>query len=211
MSEETAPSLKDLFFPDESADALPGALAEGSEVWNELRADLKKEMPKVAWSVVGREINSKLQEVLGIRLDEVLAPAWRRLTSLQEYRDLNLHPPGESSLVSLVDHKIESHHRPHVDVIVRDVELATINLDVDLRLTLRGVLLKVENARIREVHGGSCKASGKLTASVTTKAGTKPLSQIERQATEFDLPRLIDLGEGVEIPDLSQATEVIGP
>ena len=143
MSEEKLMGLNDLFFPDQTGDSLPSDIGEGSEGWNELRGSLKKEMPKVAWKVVGKEIAVKLQEVLGIKLDKVLAPGWQKMKSLQEYRDPSRHPPGESALVPLVEHTIESHHRPHLDIVVRDAKLASINLEVDLELLLEGVMLKV--------------------------------------------------------------------
>lgn len=203
----SALTLHSFFFPDGAGDLLA---ADGdTDPWEELKSGLKKELPKVAWKVVGREIKAKIVEVLGVRVNKVLGLGWQRVQTLQEYRDPERHPDGETALVPLVEHTIESHHHPHVDVVVRDYELGSVNLDVSLKLHLEGVLLKIESGRIRETCGGSCNADGDLKATVTTKLGSRDLFAFHREMPSFELGRLFDFGDGIEIPDMSKVIEIV--
>ena len=190
-------TLKQIFFPEppEGGGEAPALAA--------IRSEVAKELPKVSWKVVEKELLQKVGDVLDIGLDRILAGALEKYESLQEYRDPEQHPPGETALVPLADHLVESEHHPHVDLVIRDFVIGSLNLDVNLTLEIRGLVLKIRDGRILEVCSGSCSGRGSLVGSVKSKAGDREFTRLERETPEFQLPGTVDLGEGVEIPDFA--------
>ena len=67
---------------------------------------------------------------------------------------------------------------------------------VDLTLTVKGAVLRIQNARIREIHPGNVSAKGKIAFGSAVIA--------ERKSGTLTLPGSIDLGEGFLIKPFSQ-------
>jgi len=190
----STPTRNSLFF------SRGGALDKDHAALAGLQSEIKKQMPKVSYKAVQKEMNAKIGEVLDTGIDDVLAAAWKKYKGFQEYADQELHPPGETVLVPLAAHTIQSAHSPHIDLMIRKVTLGSVHLDVELALQLEGVLLKVQDGKILDVRAGSCQAFGSLKCSVHTKAGEKELLSLEKETPKFQLAGAVSLGSGITIP-----------
>ncbi len=148
---------------------------------------------------MAKEIGSQIGKVLDFGVAErVLAPAWQRWQLLQEYRDPESHPPDETSLVPLMEHSVTSSHSPHIDLLVRDVEIGRLTLEVELALDLAGVVLRIRDGRIWGVQGGSALGRGSLACSY----GERSIYTLERQSRKFELATGLGFEQGIEIPAL---------
>lgn len=196
-------SLKKLFFPEEGdgGDALEGASLV------DLEADIQEQLPKVSMGSVKEEMSAKIGEVLDVGFDEVLVSAWKKVQGLQEYADPEKHPPEETLLVPLAKHSIQSAHRPHVDLKIKNVLIGSVQLEVQLALKLEGVVLRVQAGRIHDLRAGACQASGSLKCQLKSKVGTKELLSLERATPKFQLVGAISLGDGFAIPSPATRAE----
>ena len=128
--------------------------------------------------------------------EKILAPAWQRLELLQEYRDPKAHPPGETALVPLVEHSVRSVHKPHIDLLVKEVEIGQLALVVDLSIQLDGILLRIKDGRIWGAESGSARGRGSLTCSFADKS----IYTLERKSRPFKVDTGIGFENGIAIP-----------
>ncbi len=178
-------TVKDLFF----------AGAEGSDQQADLEEGLKDQSPLLGAFL--EEILAKVGEVLGIDLGEVLGSAWEKVEELRECADTE---EGEPMLVPLAGHAIGTEYEPHIDVKIGGVVIGRIQLAVELELALDGVMLNVGEGKICGLEGGSCGASGVLACSFDTGAGSKELLSLEKESPSFELPGVINFGDGISLP-----------
>ncbi len=209
-------SLNQLFFPengDEPTANLINNVEEGDSVLEALRRDLKKQLPKLSFATVAEEMEAVIGQALDVGLEEVFGSAWTKYKGFQDYADPEKYPPEEIILVPLATHTVQSSHAPHVDLLVKNVEIGSIRLEVELTLEMEAVVLKVQGGRIREIRSGSCQASGSLKCSLASRIGTRDLLSLERKTPKFELAAF-DLGVGIEIPvvqapDLSEYADSV--
>jgi hypothetical protein len=87
-----------------------------------------------------------------------------------------------------------------LELIVGGRVRAEIPFQIDLKLTLQGVVLKIDGGRIREVRSASVKGKGNI------KIGGAQL--FEKEIGPLFLPGVIDLGEGRQIESGATAARV---
>ncbi len=198
----SAPTLNSLFFS-----GAEGGVADSDASLIDLKGEIEQQLPKISFKSVRKELDAKIGEVLNTGIDDVLIAAWKKYRGFQDYADPQKHPPEETILVPLAKHTIQSAHRPHVDLKIKDMQIGSVQLDVRLALELEGVVLKVQAGRILDVRAGSCKASGSLKCSVESKVGAKELLSLEKETPKFQLRGAIPLGDGIAIPPPGGPTE----
>ena len=192
-------TVRRLFFEQLGAAAeTAGQLAAEGDL-DRLEEELAEQIKEGAWKLVREEIVEQIGAVLDFDIvGKVLTPAWSRLEALQEYRDPELHPPQESSLVPLVEHTVTSSHRPHIELLAGKTEIGRLDLEVELELEVEGAHLRIQGGRILAVRAGAATGSGKLVCSYQ---GTQ-VYELESEPRRFELEAEQELGDGVEIPDL---------
>lgn len=146
--------------------------------------------------MVVEDVSRRFGELLDIRLADIMAGAWSKYTSLLQYADPRQHPPDESVVVPLAEHDIDSRHAPAVEILMNNTPVLKLTFAVDLTLTVKGAVLRIQNARIREIHPGNVSARGKIAFGSAVIA--------ERKSGTLTLPGSIDLGEGFPIKPFSQ-------
>ncbi len=198
-------SLKSLFFSDGDDEEL----ADASLI--DLESDIKDQLPKLALGSVKEEVSSKIGEVLDVGLDDVMVSAWKKYEGFLEYADPEKHPPEETILVPLAKHQVQSAHKPHVDLKIKDVMIGSIQLDVQVALKLEGIVLKVQGGKIHDLRAGSCQASGSLKCSLKSKIGSKDLLNLKKETGKFQLKGAVQLGDGIPIPGPGEAEESSAP
>jgi hypothetical protein len=151
---------------------------------------------KLAWDVVGRELESALGRALDCDVAGVVAECWAQSRLLAEYADPQKHPPGERSIVEIGEHEFSRDVHPVIGVTVAGCPPVELKFTFALTGHFGGVRLIVADGRI---SGGSL---GEAWVSAELSYGGVPLhSPAESRklalSGEFALP-----GEGVKIPRL---------
>jgi hypothetical protein len=146
----------------------------------------------VVWRMVRSQVPDELGKLLDVDGTDVLIGAWNKARELRKYRDTAKYPPEDVVIVPLAKHKIESKHRPYLEVSVDGHGMGRLHFEADLALTLEGVELTIQGGRIRKIRTGRTVGTG------TLKCEGAVLHSIEKRLAS--LPGTIDLGEGVLIP-----------
>lgn len=157
----------------------------------ELRRPLEETRLPGGWAGLRNKILAEAGGLLDIRILDVMHWAWKKGRELEVYRDTERYPPDKPFSVPLVEHKITSTHTPHVEIRVNQKKVSTVHFAVNIEIAVRGMKLEIQNARIKKIRAGDCKAKGSFLCEGFLLA--------ERESAPLDLPGTIDLGEGLPI------------
>ncbi len=188
-------TIGSLFFPQDDEEAME----EEGEGLESLEQSLEEEAPDTPFKAVKAQVTAKIGEALEIGLEELLGPAWEKLEIFREY--LDPEDPDEPIPVPLVGHAIETSHTPSVEVTVKGVKLATIELAIDLELALDGLVLELLGEKIVTLRAGTCVVSGSLAGSLVVKGVSTDLMSFEKESPEI---RLRGLDLAIVIPNLRE-------
>ncbi len=155
--------------------------------------DALAEAAKVPWESVVEEVGEQIGKLSDIGLDDILLRAWAKYRHLRQYRDAEKYPPDETILVPLAEHSVTSTHKPYVEILVGERRVGRITFEIQLKLDLEGVVLKVRDGKIWEVKSGRCRGEGRITVGAATL--------IEKETPLIDLPGVIKVPKGFEIPE----------
>lgn len=164
---------------------------EASEMIAGLRSSLSQKAGGITWPVACDNILQGIKELLGVKLEDILAGAWEKTRELAKYRDPEKYRPEEIILVHLVEHTINSELHPMLEVVINDLVVEKIELSIKLALSFKGIILKIQAGKIKEILPGSCKGKGNLAWG--------KFVLLEEETKTFTLPQSIDLGEGIPV------------
>lgn len=189
----TAPLTLSQFFSLQDKEVSPDRLSaiESGEQVSAVKGLVLKQTKGVGWGVIKDEIFKKLGDLLEIGIPDILVAAWNKYQILLKYLDREKYPPNESFLVPLAEHCITSEHHPYVEILVNDQPVGKIGFDITVALTLEGIILKIQDGKIKEIFTSTCK--GKGTISCENKV------ILEKKSESVPLPGTIDLGQGIPI------------
>jgi len=133
---------------------------------------------------------------IGDHVDEldVIEPilgSWMKYRQLRQYADRKKHGPEETLLLSLREHTMTIAHRPKLEILIGEQTVKALEFEVTLALVLEGVVLKVRDARVREILAGRCRGKGTFKCAGFTL--------LERATKPVELPG-ITRREGISIP-----------
>lgn len=175
--ESTPVTLADIFAPLEDGVAVK-AQWDGKVI-----PDLAKEIPElpdVAWSALSEEMQFAFTKALDIKLVDVVVGAWSKLKELRDYCGRKPDDPDKPFTVVLARHEVHSTHQPGVDILLGEKVIGQIVVDVELTLTLTGIVLSIRDDHIVAI------ASGKFAGAGTIKYRDATL--IERKTKEYEIP-----------------------
>ncbi len=164
---------------------------EAGEKMSEIRERIARDSGSVSWPVAFSELVNKIGDVLDIRLTDILCSAWHKYREIRKYADSTAYPPGETFLVPLAKHTVNSVHRPSIEILVDDCPVAVVDVAVEISLTLEGAVLKISDGKIKGITTGYCTGSGIITC--------EGFTVLEKKTEPWNLPGSIDLGEGIPI------------
>ncbi len=156
-----------------------------------LREKLLQLFSKVAWPSINDAIAQRIQDITDVSLPDLLLAAWKKYQMIEQYADSNKFPPHQSNFVALEEHSIKSEHHPAVEVLVDGQPIAKFVFDINLELDLKGFVLRIEDARIKEIHTGSMQAKGSIAF--------RDVVLVEKEFHPVQLPGVMRLGEGVSL------------
>lgn len=159
-----------------------------------IKASLLKAVPKIGWALSVSGVVEKLDDLLNIRIIDIMALAWNKCGVLRKYLDKEKYPANEAIFVPLAEHTIKSDHHPFIEMLVNDKCIARLEFTINIILKLKGIILKIQDGKIKEIGTGEIKGEG------TVKYGEFVI--MNRDVGSISLPGSIDLGEGIAIPVL---------
>jgi len=192
-------TMKDMFEVQNAKDATQAMGAakrqelEASQAATALKEEVAKKSKLIRWSAVQDVLFEKTVEALDIPVLTFLLPAWKKYREIVEFADTEKHPANEVNLVSLADHTVKVEHHPYLQVTYRGIEIPKAKLEFTLMgdLTLEGVILKIQNGKIKAIQGGAVKWGGELLL--------ENRSVLKKESRSYDLTGSLELGEGIPL------------
>jgi hypothetical protein len=107
-----------------------------------------------------RQVGEKVFELLNTPILDVLARAWKQSRTLRESLESTRRSPSETVFLPLVDHSISSEQRPYIEVLQNERPIARLVFPVSVALRLEGMVLKIQDGKIKEILAGNIKIKG---------------------------------------------------
>ncbi len=185
-------TLKQFFSlkPEEWSSERLSALASKDKI-SSLKEMAEKEAKGAKWPVAFAEILKRVDDLLDISLPDILAGAYNKYRILRQYAEKGKYSPDETFLVPLADHTIKSEHHPYLEVFINENLVAKIDFTIMVALKLNGIILKIQDGRIKEIFTGTCQGKGAIEC--------EGLVLVEKEMPSVSLPGSINLGEGIPI------------
>jgi Protein of unknown function (DUF2510) len=190
-------TVRDLFFdgdPGEPKDTL-------AQLMREHDTDVGLFPPGLV-EVARNELAKSTTEFMSVNLSDVVAAGWKKYDALLKAARSTCDDRDATELVSLVTHKIESSHHPSIDLFLDKERLATVEIAMEVALTIVGVIAVVKQGRLMEIQSGSCTASGSLAV--------QGIELIKKQR-KFDLGGAFRLGRGVPLLKSTPSDDEVEP
>ena len=172
-----------------SSDQIPDAAL--TQVYAQMQEQMQ-DKAGAAWKMVQGNMDQHLARLLDIDVVQLLVDGWNKARELRKYRDESAYPPDEVIVVALSKHKLESQHKPHLELVVADRPVGRLHFQIDLALNIDGAQLTIQGGRIMRI------ATGKTSGTGTIRCEGVIVGQ--KEAKLGALPGKIDLGAGVPIP-----------
>ena len=137
------------------------------------------------------EMLKHLNDLLNIDVRSILVGVWAKSDEFLLYIDPEQYPPDETILVPLAEHTLTSEHHPSLKSFVNKIPIGEITLHINLELTLKGVIVKIQNGKVIGAAIGSCTGKGSITYG--------DMHLIEKESQPWELPGSIELSEGIPI------------
>jgi hypothetical protein len=176
------------------ADLLPVRLTLGPEAEAAMREAAGGTGAALAWDFVADQAGEALRGLLDCDLVELLARGWIEASALRDYADPAKHPPGETSLVPLAEHKFVRDLHPTLEVAVAGCPTVRLRFTVSLAAHFKGLTLSIRDGH---VTGG---ATGEAWVGAIVKYGEAELIG-EKESKKVKLPgRFAFAPPGLRIP-----------
>jgi hypothetical protein len=189
--------VRDLFFDGDSGEA-KGTLAQ---LMRKHETNVGRFPPGLV-DVARNELAESTTGFMSANLSDVVAAGWKKYDALLKAARSTCNDPNATELVSLTTHKIESSHHPSIDLFLDKKRLATVEIAMDVALTIVGVIAVVKRGRLMEIRSGSCTASGSLAV--------QGIELIKKQR-KYDLGGAFSLGRGVPLLESTPSDDEVEP
>ena len=173
----TPVTLSDIFLPPGEGLDIKAQL--DGKVIPDLAQDMH-ELPDIAWSAFSEEIQFAFSKALDVKLIDVVIGAWSKLKQLREYCGRKPEDPDKPFSVALAQHEVLSSHQPSVDILLGEKVIGRIVVDLELTLSLTGIVLSILDDHIVAI------ASGKFSGAGAIKYHDATL--IEKKTKEYEIP-----------------------
>jgi len=184
-------TLKRIFQGDQISLSSEELTGEAVQKMTELKDEVSEKVKSMKFPMLFDEIVRKTDDLLNVNLTDIMGNAWKKYGELQQYRDTKKYPPTETFFVPLATHEIKSVHKPYVNVLINSVPSKKIEFEIIVSLIIEGMILKVQNAMIKEIKSGELKGAGEIKL--------EGVSIAKREMQPIPLPGSKDLGEGIAI------------
>ncbi len=143
-----------------------------------------------AADAVRQDVSEAAMGLLEIDLADVLVAGWTRHSALRAAGRRTKHAPGTFETVQLSEHRIAYEAQPCVDVSLRGVRLARVQLTVEVTVDLTGLGGSVSDGRLTSLFSGDARVEAALAVQGTP---------VVHRGRQLDLRAELDLGEGLRL------------
>jgi hypothetical protein len=150
--------------------------------WQLVQDRIKKEVKDVKFPAALHDLGPKICELFNVPLPDVMVTSWKRVGDLQTLLEKSRNSPDEVMYLELAQHSINSEHKPHLEMRIKDLPVKQIEFVVKLVFNLKGFVLKVKAGAIQEVQTGACEVKGTISYAGQVIA-EKKLSPIQLPGT----------------------------
>ena len=131
--------------------------------WQVVEARIKKEVKDVKLPAALHDLAPKICELFNVPLPDVMVTSWKKVGALKELLEKSRKSPDEVMYLELAQHTINSEHKPHLEMRIKDLPVKKIDFLVKLVFNLKGFVLKVKAGAIQEIQTGACEVKGTIS------------------------------------------------
>jgi hypothetical protein len=131
--------------------------------WEIVEERIKKEVKDVKFPAALHDLGPKICELFNVPLPDVMVTSWKKVGGLQALLEKSRSSPDEVMYLELAAHSINSQHKPHLEMRIRDLPVKKIEFLVKLVFNLKGFVLKVKAGAIQEIQTGACEVKGTIS------------------------------------------------
>ena len=137
-----------------------------STVKNELSKDPATTVAGKLWGLIGSAATDAIRNRLNFDVVELLGCGWVVARELHEYKDRQKHPPNETSIVYLGEHKMKTDVHPVVIVTIGPIR-REIPFTLELTAQINSVALLIRDGHITGAGTGDCFVQAQLKCGET--------------------------------------------
>lgn len=133
------------------------------ERWQMVEDRIRKEVKDVKFPAALHDLGPKICDLFNVPLPDVLVTSWKKVGSLQATLEKSRNSPDEVMYLELAAHSVNSDHKPHLEMRIKDLPVKKIEFLVKLVFNLKGFVLKVKGGAITEMQTGACEVKGTIS------------------------------------------------
>jgi len=131
--------------------------------WRVVKDRVKKEVKDVKFPAALHDLGPKICELFNVPLPDVMVTSWKKVANLQALLEKSRNAPDEVMYLELAQHSINSEHKPHLEMRIKDLPVKKIEFLVKLVFNLKGFVLKIKAGAIEEIQTGACEVKGTIS------------------------------------------------
>lgn len=120
--------------------------------------------------------------LLDLDLGDLVVAGWRKQGQLAAAAERTAANPGTSEVVELATHRVSSAHHPSVELLVNDVQVATVTFDLEVEFVVKALVVTVRDGHLVSLHTGACDVAATLAAEGI---------QLASHRAHFELPLVV--------------------
>jgi hypothetical protein len=120
--------------------------------------------------------------LLDLDLGDLVVAGWRKQGQLAAAAERTAANPGTSEVVELATHRVSSAHHPSVELLVNDVQVATVTFDLTIEFVVKALVVTVRDGHVVSLHTGACDVAATLAAEGI---------QLASRRAHFELPLVV--------------------
>lgn len=172
--------------------------------WQAVQDRIKKEVKDVKFPAALHDLAPKICELFNVPLPDVMVTSWKKASELQALLEKSRNSPDEVMYLELAAHSINSEHKPHLEMRIKEMPVKKIEFLVKLVFNLKGFVLRVKGGAITEIQTGACEVKGTVSYAGQVIA-EKKLSPIKLPGS-IPVPAALGLLQTPASPQVKAAT-----
>lgn len=196
-----SPTVREIFALPE-----PGS-PEQSEGWKKFEEKISREVKSIKTASMP-DLAAKIRELFDIPIPDIFLTSWTKANVLQNFLTESRKDPETVMELELAEHTINSQHRPHIEVCIKDTPDKRIDFTLRLIFRLKGFVLKIQDGAIKEMRTGRCDARGTLEyhGLVIAEKMLAPINLPAIVSVPASIPSKVSMPSEVSIPSTAAIT-----
>ena len=131
--------------------------------WEAVERRIKEEVKDVKFPAALHDLGPKICELFNVPLPNILVTSWKKVGDLRTELEKSRNAPEQVKYIELAQHTINSEHKPHLEMRIKELPVKKIEFTVKLVFTLKGFVLKIQGGAIQEIQTGACEVKGTIS------------------------------------------------